>query len=150
MVRALLLSLLLWSMATPVVADTTLEIGQAWASGDPGNACLILGERNEKYTANVGWCERHVVQADGRNYLIKPNIWVEVQRIWKTPKHWEFGIGPSYWQNTNRALAKNFNYGVMARYKFNEDINITIRHYSNAGSGDYNMGHDFIGIGYRF
>ena len=130
-------------------AETTLEIGQGWASGDPGNAAVIIGERNDKYGISVGWIERHWVQADGKNHELGVNIFVELQRHWQYKKI-EFSLGPAYFQNTNRALAKNFNMSVALKYNINEDVSIVVRHWSNAGSGAYNMGHDFIGIGFRF
>ena len=134
---------------TLVVADTTIEIGQGWASGDPGNAVVIIGERNDKYGASIGLIERHYIQADGERHTLDRNMFVDVQRFWKY-KRFEFGLGPAYFQNTNRALTKKLNWSVLIRFKLNEDVSIVARHWSNAGTGYYNMGHDFIGIGFRF
>ena len=131
------------------LADTTLEIGQGWASGDPGNAAVILGERNDKYGVAMGVIERHYVYADGQRHTLDRNMFIDVQRFWQYKK-FEFGLGPAYFQNTNRALAKNFNWSVLVRFNINDDVSIVARHWSNYGTGAYNMGHEFLGIGFRF
>ncbi len=144
-------TLLLLLLAFNANAETTLEIGLAFASGDPGNAVLILGERGEKYGIALGLMERHYVQADGEKHTIDPNMFVEAMRFWQTPKkRWELGIGPAYFQNTSRALTKNFNFSVLLRFNLDENVAITVRHWSNASTDAYNMGLDFIGISFGF
>ena len=140
---------LLVLLPTLCLGETTLEIGQGWASGDPGNAALILGERNKNYGVGLGWIEAHGVRADGENHWLQPNMFIDVQRFWQYKKL-EFGIGPSYFQNTNRALAKNFNWSVSVSYNVDPHFAVIIRHWSNAGTGAYNMGHDFLGIRFSF
>jgi len=99
----------------------------------------------------MGIIERNYLWADGQKFTLGRNMFIDAQRFWQTPKkRWEFGIGPAYFQNTNRALAKNFNWSVLVRFNINEDVSIVVRHWSNAGTAGYNMGQDFIGIGFRF
>ncbi len=150
MIKAIVVALILaWGSA--LASDTTIEIGQGWASGDPGNAAVILGQRNEKYGVSIGIIETNYIQADGLRQTLGRNMFVDAMRFWQTPqKRWECGIGPSYFQNTNRALTKKLNFSVLCRFNFNQDVSIVVRHFSNAGTDYYNMGQDFIGVGFRF
>ncbi len=149
MIKAIVVALILAFGAAQ--ADTTIEIGQGWASGDPGNAAVILGQRNEKYGIALGVIETNYIQSDGLRQTLGRNMFVDVMRFWQTPqKRWEFGIGPSYFQNTNRALTKKLNFSLLLRFNINQDVSIVVRHWSNFGTDYYNMGQDFIGVGFRF
>ena len=79
---------------------------------------------------------------------LEENIFFQVQRV-SEYKNWELGIGPAYFQNTNRALGKNLTWALSIGYK-GKKWAFRLRHYSNAGSGSPNLGLDGITVGYSF
>ena len=129
-----------------------IEIGPTNISGDwAKGGALILTERQGKWAFGGGYiseqfvetCDFPVCQFD-----IRENIFFQVHRIVEY-KNWEMGLGPAWFQNTNRALGKNVNWGLSVGYKYKK-WSIRLRHYSNAGSGSPNIGQDALTVGYRF
>ena len=139
-------------------AGIQIEIGPANVSGDWVGAALVLSERFGKYDLGIGYvseqdinvtCGPHLPATSKCDFDVKENIFVHVQRIFRF-KRCEFGIGPSYWQNTSRIFGKNFNFSLMLGCAISEKSFIRIRHVSNAGSGTPNLGQDLLTVGWRF
>ena len=125
-----------------------LEIGPTNLSGEwSGGGMILLTEREGKWAFGGGYVSEQYCKctwpAD-----IKPNIFFQVHRVIDY-KNWEIGIGPTYFQNTNRALGTNLNWGLSVGYKYKK-WSIRLRHYSSAGSGTPNLGQDILTVGYRF
>lgn len=128
------------------------EIGPAVLSGEYSDGgALIFSERIGKFAIGGGYVSEQFVNTCGRPdcaFDIRENILFQVQRIVKW-KNAEIGIGPAYFQNTNRALGKNLTWSLSLGY-VGEHWAVRIRHYSNAGSGAPNMGQDMVTLGYSF
>ena len=77
------------------------------------------------------------------------NLFIHGQRI-ITHNKIEIGIGAAFFQNTNRALGRDFVASVSLGWNFNEKLSIRVRHFSNAGSGTPNLGQDLVTFGYSF
>ena len=129
-----------------------IEIGPTSLSGDfAEGGALLLTEREGKWSFGGGYVSKQFVQTCPRPdcaFDIEENIFFQVQRV-VDYKKWEMGIGPAYFQNTNRALGKNLTWGLSLGYR-GERFSIRLRHYSNAGSGTPNLGQDMITVGYDF
>jgi len=139
-------------------AEIQIELGPTNISGDWVGGALVLSERFGKYDFGIGYvseqdinvtCGPPLLKSDKCNFDIRENIFVHAQRIFRF-KWCEFGIGPSYWQNTSRILGKNFNFSLMLGCAISEKSFIRIRHVSNAGSGTPNLGQDLLTVGWRF
>ena len=111
------------------------------------------GSYGTKYSVGMGYIYKQEV-TDRQGYFSKlnENIWVQAQRrfCWVEDDRVCVGAGPAYFQNTNRALGKNFNLALSVEIRPQNRVTINIRHYSNVGSGMPNMGQDMITIGYLF
>jgi hypothetical protein len=125
-----------------------VEIGPTNLSGrwsDGGT--LLITERVNKWSFGGGIISEQYCHctypAD-----IATNIFFQVQRV-VDHKGWEIGVGPAYFQNTNRALGTNLNWALSIGYRW-DDFSIRVRHYSNAGSGSPNLGQDLLTFGYIF
>ena len=155
--NVLFLLALLYLFARDVNA-AQIEIGPTNISGDWVGGAIVLSERLGKFDFAIGYvseqdihvtCGPHLPATSKCDFDVRENIFVHAQRIFEF-KRWEFGIGPSYWQNTSRIFGKNFNFSLMLGYEISEKSFIRIRHDSSSGSGTPNLGQDMLTIGYRF
>lgn len=151
----------------PAFADTSIEIGPTFASGNYSNGTFILAEElvyDNKIGLGVGFINSQTIDT-GVDWPVERNIFVSVNRYFHVGPV-QLSIGPAYFQNTNRALARRFTIGGSIGFTYKK-VSIRFRHYSNAGSGGdlkcprdetnpngwdckSNLGQDAITIGYRF
>jgi len=157
-VVALFLILLMLAFCHESKADVSVEVGATNLSGDWAGEGLIISERFGKYDFGIGYiteqevtttCGPHLPRTSKCRFDLRENIFLHAQRVVQY-KRCELGIGPAFFQNTNRALGKRFTIGLMAGCRIAERWSIRVRHYSNAGSGTPNLGQDLLSIGYRF
>ena len=139
-------------------AGIQIELGPTNISGDWVGGAIVLSERFGKYDVGIGYvseqdinvtCGPPLLKSDKCDFYVKENIFVQAQRIFEF-KRCEFGIGPSYWQNTSRIFGKNFNFSLMLGCAITKRSFIRARHNSNAGSGAPNLGQDLLTVGWRF
>jgi hypothetical protein len=125
-----------------------VEAGPGLLSGEYSEGgILLITERVGKWSFGGGYMSPQYCHCTDPTEL-RENIVFQVQRI--VPyKNFEIGIGPAYWQNTNRALGKNLTWSLHLGYG-GERWKFRIRHYSNAGSGSPNLGQDMVTVGYSF
>ena len=125
------------------------EAGPGLLSGEysEGGALIFSGEFANRWHLGGGYVSKQTCHCNQPADL-RENIFFEVQRRaqWRAV---QIGIGPAYWQNTNRALGKNLTWSLMLGLKFDR-LSVRFRHYSNAGSGTPNLGQDMVTIGWRF
>ncbi len=131
-----------------------IEIGPTFLSGDYAEGGIMLfTERVGVWSFGAGYVSEQFVATCGKTYGciesdLRENIFFQVQRI-VVYKQCEIGIGPAYFQNTNRALGARtvfaISFGCGSERWF-----VRARHYSNAGSATPNLGQDALTIGYRF
>lgn len=142
-------------LASPAWADVIFEAGPAFLSNARSGAVLIvISERSDKWDLGIGWVDKQTVFPDWERdrglpeVSFRENLFIHATRVGHFKKL-EFGLGAAYFQNTNRALGKNFNVSAYAGYNFNKAWSIRYRHFSSAGSGVPNMGQDGWMIGLR-
>jgi len=147
----LLLAFFFWSQESDAIE---LEVGPTLLSNDYAKGgMLLLTERQGKWSFGGGYVSEQYADLSPCvwskcTWDIEPNLFFQVQRI-VDYKNWELGVGPAYFQNTNRALGKNLTWTLSLGYK-GDRWALRLRHYSNAGSGVPNMGQDALTIGYSF
>ena len=155
--RILALVALLFSASANSESQVELGIGFLSSQFSKGGSIALHemwgGSHGTKYSVGMGYIYKQEV-TDRKGYFseLNENIWVEAKRrfCWVEGNRVCLGIGPSYFQNTNRALGKNFNIAVSLEIRPQNRVTINIRHYSNGGSGVPNMGQDMLTVGYLF
>lgn len=149
----LFLVLIMAALCHEAKAETTIEVGPTFLSHDFAEGGLLLfSERVDKYEFGLGYVSEQFVNTCGRkdcDFDMQENLFVHVQRVIPY-KSFEFGIGPAYFQNTNRALGKQFTAALSVSWQVTDHLSIKARHWSNAGSGVPNMGQDALVIGWTF
>ena len=129
-----------------------IEIGPTNLSGDwAKGGVLMLTQREGHWAFGGGYVSEQFVNTCPRpdcDNDIEANIFFQVHRMVEY-KNWEMGLGPTWFQNTNRALGAHVNWGLSLGYK-HKKWSIRLRHWSSAGSGSPNLGQDLVTIGYRF
>ena len=150
-------------LCSPVFADSNIELGPTYLSGDSAHGQYVLvEERFYKFGIGLGYISEQRVET-GDLFHLDPNIFVSVQRYFELGPV-EIGVGPAYFQNRNRALSRNLTIAASIGI-VHKRWSIQFRHYSNAGSGPIecfdddsprgwdcqsNLGQDAATIGYRF
>jgi hypothetical protein len=152
--------LLLFSTAH---ADFNVEVGYSNLSSEWTGPAVLIQERWDDWLIGIGYIDEQWVTPDGERdwhakyapdrpakpTFVDRNLFLHGQRLLKWRKL-EVGMGAAFFQNTNRALGKNFTVSASVGYHFNENFSLVFRHFSNAGSGESNMGQDMLNIGYTF
>jgi hypothetical protein len=149
--------LLLLLLSSAAHAEFNLEIGRGnLSSSDSGAVSILLQERfGDKWVIGMGWIDDQTVQPQWeRDRGLPPvevgrNLFVHGQRLFRW-KIVEIGVGPAYFQNTNRALGERFNVSASIMLYWTDEFYMGARHFSNAGSGTPNLGQDIFVLGYRF
>lgn len=142
----ILLACFIWYKTSEAVE---LEIGPTFLSGEysEGGMLIFSAPVTERWHIGGGYTYKQYCHC---NYPadLEENIFFQVQHRsqWKLL---EIGIGPAYWQNTNRALGKNLTWSLSMGLVW-DHWSVRVRHFSNAGSGKPNLGQDAILIGYAF
>ena len=125
-----------------------IEVGPAVLSGEYSEGgVLMASERLGKFSVGGGYVSQQVCHCRYPAEL-EENIFFTAQRLFEY-KRWELGVGPAYFQNTNRALGKRLTWSLSLGFG-GEHWSVRMRHFSNAGSGKPNLGQDMILIGYAF
>ena len=149
-----LVGLLFMAFAKEGKAEMTAELGAPFLSGEfAEGAALFLEQRWDKWGCGMGYLTEQVVRPRTEpKQDVRPNLWVQCQRYatMGSRDQWEFGVGPAYFNSTNRALGSNFTAALSIGYDFNEKWGVKVRHWSNAGSASPNMGQDLLTIEYSF
>lgn len=113
------------------IADTTLEVGGLLDSGNPTGGIIITNEViNDKYAFGIGLTSPQKLNS----VLYKSNALAQVQR-YVTYKKVSLGLGVTYWKNTNPFVEKGFSFTEMIRYRVNNNVDLSYRHWSTGGSG---------------
>ena len=153
--------LLLIGFCHEAKAEVTAEAGAGFLSGEfsKGAALLVTerwgGPNGSRYALGMGIISsQEVTDRAGDLYKPRTNLFVFAQRrVSFGSCEWgcfSLGIGPAYFNSTNRALGSNFTAALSIEYRFTPKWSINIRHFSNAGSASPNMGQDMLTIGYTF
>ncbi len=126
-----------------------IEVGPTLLSGEfaEGGALIFNSELNQRWYLGGGYISHQQCHCSYPTGL-EENIFFHIQRRarWRLV---EVGLGPAYFQNTNRALGKNLTWSLSLGLA-GEHWSIRFRHFSNAGSGSPNLGQDMLTIGYAF
>ena len=144
-------------------AEFNVEIGKGNLSSEWTGAVIVVNERWDNWLIGIGYTGEQWVTPDGErdwfaqygNGRVAPptfvdrNLFIHGQRLLRW-RDFEIGIGAAYFQNTNRALGQKFVVSASAGYHFNKHLSLNFRHFSNAGSGQSNMGQDALLIGWTF
>jgi hypothetical protein len=132
--------------------ETILELGAGFLSGEYSQGqAIILAQRfdKSKYAVGLGVVGDQVCQCVEGEVILDTNAFFFASR----QVHWkrlEVGIGAAYWQNTNRVLGRHLTYQLVFAVNLWKELDLRLRHYSNAGSGGQNLGQDMIGLSWRF
>jgi hypothetical protein len=62
----------------------------------------------------------------------------------------DLGIGLAYMNREHEQLGTQLNFALLARYWFADNWYVTLRHFSNAGTTQENVGIDLLLVGKRF
>ena len=134
-----------------VNAEINIEAGPAFLSGEfsDGGLLLISDRITPKWSVGLAYTSEQVCNGCTHQVDLKRNLGLIGSRIFSY-KRFEFGLGASYWQNTNRALSRNFNVHVMFGFQITDRLSLRGHHDSNSGSGDTNLGQDAITLAWSF
>lgn len=138
-------------------SDTIVEGGVGVLNMDnSGGQVLIVVERFAgKYDVGIGAitdqaCDCRDFKPDlDRETPVESLSFVYVQRIWNWRKV-EFGLGPGVWNKTGRVSSTILMFPMLLRWKITDKLFLSVRHFSNAGSGDPNLGQDMFTGAWRF
>ena len=126
-----------------------IEAGPAFLSGEfsDGGAIVFNAHLTNKWYLGGGYVSEQYCHCTWPTDM-QENIFFHLQRRaqWRSV---EVGLGPAYWQNTNRALGKNLTWSLSLGL-VGDRWSVRFRHFSNAGTGSPNLGQDMLTIGYRF
>jgi len=133
-------------------AETMLEGGAAVLSGEYSEAqYLVLEERfvEGRYGIGLIIIGDQICKCREGDVFVETNMGAYVTRnvFWK---RLEIGIGLMKWQNTNRALSKDFTFHLTVAINLWRELDLRFGHDSNAGTGSPNVGQDTIGLSWRF
>ena len=145
-----LAALLLMCFVGYKTADAVeIEAGPGFLSGEysEGGVLIFNSELYKGWHIGGGYVSKQTCHCTYPADLDE-NIFFQVQHRAKW-KLLEVGIGPAYWQNTNRALGKNLTWSLSLGLG-GEHWSVRLRHFSNAGSGSPNLGQDMLTLGYQF
>lgn len=132
--------------------ETMLEAGVGFLSAEYSHGqYIVASERfaDGKYEIGLGVWGDQVCKCNEGDTALETNAFVFASRnvFWK---RLEMGLGFGYWQNTNRALGKNLTFQLNVGVNVWRNLDVRIRHASNAGSGSPNLGQDSLGLSWRF
>lgn len=143
---------LFFSIRSCEASETMLEAGVGFLSAEYSQGQYILvSERfaEGKYEVGFGvWGDQECKCNEGRVDLDTNGFFFAQRNVFY--KRFEMGLGFGYWQNTNRALGKHVTYQLSLAYNLFDNVDLRLRHASNAGSGSPNLGQDSLGVSYRF
>ena len=132
-----------------VRAETYFDAGpsQVGTEFNTGVHLQITERLADQYDFSVGYITRQHFNTCGRpdcKFSPAPQIFFGAE--WSIVSPWtdklRLGLGPYYFQNTNRITATHFNFGLSLEYRLNRRFGFKARHFSNAGSGSPNKGQD--------
>lgn len=152
MLVAGLVGLLLLGFCKETRAETYVELGGTFASGESSDAAaLVVGERFGNYTFSLGVMDKQSINTrTTQNIKTRQNGFFEAMRVTRPFSKLEVGLGGAYFMNTNRALSSNLNFALMVRYELSDKFSLQLRHWSNAGTNTPNLGQDMITLRYTF
>lgn len=140
--------------------EVTVEVGAPMLSGEYSKGgVLLLTERyvDGRYAVGFGYISRQEVTDRGENFHeVDENLFIFVQRRVSFDIRGcshdciSLGIGPTYFNATNRALGSKFAAALSVEFRPSERWSVNFRHFSNAGSAHPNMGQDMLTLGYTF
>lgn len=140
-------------------AETQVEVGAGLLSGQYSKGPTILaterwgGPLGSRYAVGMGYIyKQEVTDRRGYFYKLSENLFVFVQRrvCFVDGDHLCLGMGPAYFNATNRALGSNFTIALSLEYRHKDHLSVNFRHFSNGGSAVPNMGQDMLTLGWRF
>lgn len=132
--------------------ETIFELGAAFLSGEYSQGqTIVLAKRfdQSKYAAGLGVVGDQLCQCIEGEVILDTNAFFFASR----QVHWkrlEVGIGAAYWANTNRVLGRHLTFQLVFAVNLWKELDVRLRHFSNAGSGGQNLGQDMIGLSWRF
>jgi len=62
----------------------------------------------------------------------------------------DIGLGIVFLQNTDAYNGSRANFSLLAGYRFTDRLSLIVRHWSNAGTTDHNLGRDRLLLTWRF
>jgi len=138
-------------LAEDADAEMRVEAGAAFLSAEysEGAALFFSEVLDDKYLLGLGIVGDQNGAFNGGNIRVRSNLVVQAQRL-ITYKRVTLGLGPAYWQHTNRALGSELLFSLSLGVNLWENWDFMYRHYSNGGTASPNTGQDLLLIGYRF
>ena len=139
--------------AAEVKPETRVELAPTlFVAGNRYNGVILsLEERwQNKYAVGLGLTTSWVCSEDCRRGPGEQNQFVYVQRVVRYKKHFEMGLGISYWHNTSPSWNSNTPYALHLGWNFNKKLAIKWRHFSTGGTSSQNAGLDYLTISYNF
>ena len=93
--------------------------GLPFASGEYTDSWAVqLDEQLGDYRIGVGYVSEQTIRDSVSSFDTMENMYVTASRIVAFNDHLYTGIGLTYWQNTNRALGSNLNFGLQLGWRF--------------------------------
>ncbi len=132
-------------------AEMRIEAGAAFLSAEYSDgAALFFSEVwDDKYLLGFGIVGNQKGEFSEGTIDVRSNMVVQAQRL-VTYKRITLGIGPAYWQHTNRAIGSELLFALSLGVNVGKNWDIMYRHFSNGGTASPNSGQDLLLIGYRF
>ena len=132
-------------------AEMRIEAGAAFLSAEysEGAAFFFSEVWDGKYLLGLGIVGNQKGVFKEGTINVRSNLVVQAQRL-VTYKRVTLGIGPAYWQHTNRAIGSELLFGLSLGVNVGKNWDIMYRHFSNGGTATPNSGQDLLLIGYRF
>ncbi len=132
-------------------AEINVEVGPAFLSGEfsDGGLLLISDRVTPKWELSLAYISDQLCNGCTHKLDLQRNLGIGGTRI---GKYWrfEFGLGAAYFTNINRAFSKNFTVHAMLAFRITDRLSIRGRHWSNAGTGETNLGQDAFTIAWSF
>lgn len=139
-----LILLVIWLSNETHAQETKMSVGTSVISGDfTGASIIILSERwSDKFGASIGYIQGQTIERGGKNFFIKEQLIVGVERI-VTPS-FEYPLlnrvslilGAYFFPNKTIVGSGNLNGRLALEIRLTDKWNVVISHWSNAGSGD--------------
>lgn len=138
-------------LSIPARAEFAIEAGPTFLSDNPGEGYLVMVSEtlSPKWKVGLVYVSEQRCRGCTHKLDLAANIGINGTRIVQR-KRLKLGIGATYFQNTNRALSKNFNFHLTAGFQLTRRISINVWHWSNAGSGITNLGQDALTLSWAF
>lgn len=156
MKRVIAALLLCLGVVCTAEAGTNIEVGAGMLNWKESNAVgYIVSERFAgKYDISIGLMEGQECDCYDFNdprikTKIDPLLLLYAQRVF-TSGRFEFGIGFGFFSRQSRVSTSILMVPLSIRVRTYKNLYVGIRHFSNGGSAEVNLGQDILTLGWNF